>query len=84
VLKLCDTALATESIKPEDAFWAAATKVEALVGLGRAAEAEALRDEISGRSPANAAAPTPRRAAGAQWMIDSMDEQLAKLVSLNP
>jgi ElaB/YqjD/DUF883 family membrane-anchored ribosome-binding protein len=43
VLTLCDTALAG-TLAPADQFWANATKVEALLGLGRQAEAETLRD----------------------------------------
>jgi hypothetical protein len=69
VLTLCDTALAG-TLAPADQFWANATKVEALLGLGRQAEAETLRDTISKGTD--------------QWMVDSMLEQLGALSALNP
>lgn len=76
VLALCDAALApaqpgaAEALTAEDKFWINATKVEALVGLGRATEAAALRTEIS--------------AGAAQWMLDTMNGQLAALDALHP
>ena len=73
VIPLCEAVLANPSTKPDDAFWAAASKVEALLGMGRTAEAEAVRASLS-----------TIQAAPAQWMIDSMNEQLAKLAALNP
>ena len=69
VLTLCDTALGG-TLNPGDVFWVNATKVEALVGLGREAEAAALRDTIS-------------RGAD-QWMLDSMTGQLDALIALHP
>jgi len=44
-----------------------------LFGLGRTAEADALKQQIVNADP------TPE-----QWMIDSMNDQLAKLAALNP
>lgn len=73
VLPLCDAALASDPIKKEDAFWARATKVEALLGLGRTTESEALRRQIVAEQP-------PPEG----WMIDTMSEQLAKLAALAP
>jgi hypothetical protein len=74
VLVLCDTALSAAApaatLSADDKFWINATKVEALAGLGRQAEASALREMIS----ADAAA----------WMLESMATQLAKLEALNP
>ena len=45
----------------------------ALLGLGRTAESDVLKQQISAQQPPPA-----------QWMIDTMNEQLAKLASLNP
>lgn len=73
VLTLCDALLATGTLKEDDTFWVNATKVEALLGLGRAAESNALREQIIGKGP------KPQ-----QWMVDSMNDQLAKLAALNP
>ena len=69
VLTLCDTALGG-TLNPGDVFWVNATKVEALLGLGRNAEAVALRETIS-------------RGAD-RWMLDSMTGQLEALVALRP
>ncbi len=73
VLALCDAALAADSgaaLSSDDKFWINATKVEALFGLGRDAEATALRDTISKDA--------------AQWMLDSMTKQLTALAALHP
>jgi hypothetical protein len=74
VLVLCDTALSAAApaatLSADDKFWINATKVEALAGLGRQAEASALRETIS--------------AGAAAWMLESMATQLAKLEALNP
>jgi hypothetical protein len=80
VLGLCDREMGAptlvksgpEAARDEEAFWVEATKVEALLGLGRRAESEALRVEIIG-------ARRPH-----QWMIDTLNDQLAKLGALNP
>ena len=69
VLVLCDTAL-QGTLSGEDAFWVGATKVEALQGLGRKDEADALRDTIS--------------AGAVKWMIDAMTGQLSALDALHP
>jgi hypothetical protein len=69
VLVLCDTAL-QGTLSGEDAFWVGATKVEALQGLGRKDEADALRDTIS--------------AGAVKWMIDAMTGQLSALEALHP
>jgi hypothetical protein len=82
VLELCDTALAAAgaALAPpvtgadnEATFWLLATKVEALLGAGRKAEAEALEASIA------AYVPPPH-----QWMLDTMRAQLATLEQLNP
>jgi len=72
VLTLCDACLGTPATV-DDPFWAKATKVEALVGLGRIAEADALKQAMLNANP------KPE-----QWMIDSMEDQLGKLVALKP
>jgi hypothetical protein len=76
VLELCDrtldadaTAPAEEKLKPIAKFWLQATRVEAMVGLERQPDADALRAEIV------LAPPEP-------WMPAVMDEQLAKLRDL--
>jgi Tetratricopeptide Repeats-Sensor len=73
VLALCETALASGTLDDDAAFWVCATQIEALAGLGRAAEADVLRQRITERQPPPA-----------QWMIDSMNDQLAKLAVLQP
>jgi hypothetical protein len=73
VLALCDAVLDNLSTKPDDRFWASASKVEAFVGTGRSAEADALKAALLATQPAPA-----------QWMMDTMNEQLGKLVALNP
>lgn len=73
VMPLCDAVLANQSSTPDDRFWARASKVEALMGLGRAAEAEALKATFVGE-----------HAPPATWMRDAMEEQLGKLAALNP
>ena len=81
VLPLCDALLGGGQLgdnqvlrRPElEQFWVGATKVEALMGLGRTAEAEALRQQLL------VADPTPE-----QWMVDTMNDQLGKLAALNP
>jgi hypothetical protein len=80
VLALCDAALASGTLKRfreatrfDAAFWVNASKVEALLGLGRATESDALRQQILAGDPK----PEP-------WMIESMNEQLAKLAALGP
>jgi hypothetical protein len=73
VLTLCDAEIASGKLGDEDTFWVNATKVEALVGLGRTAESDVLKQQIGAKQPPPAS-----------WMIDTMNEQLAKLASLNP
>lgn len=81
MLKLCDAAVANSTLtkrfreagRDDDLFWVKASKVEALLGLGRRAESDALKAEIIGTQP-----PPP------QWMIDTLNDQLAKLTALNP
>lgn len=81
VLTLCEHAMDTGELSKLErvaggddlVFWANATRVEALLGLGRKAEADAMRQALIG------AQPPPAR-----WMIDTMDDQLAKLAALAP
>lgn len=53
-------------IDPEGHFWLSATLVEAYVGLGRASEAETLKDEAENAAPES-------------WMVTSLNDQLAAL-----
>jgi hypothetical protein len=76
VLALCDKALDAdakasdeERLGPADTFWLQATRVEALLGLDRLPESDALRIEII-------------RAPPELWMPGAMDDQLAKLKKL--
>jgi hypothetical protein len=84
VLTLCDAALVSRRAKIVDGqasdertrdelFWIEATKVEALLGLGREAESTELRSRIVTGPPKPA-----------DWMVESLDSQLAKLSTLNP
>jgi tetratricopeptide (TPR) repeat protein len=78
VLTLCDTALATVGSAAaagtgDDLFWLTATKVEALLGLGRKEEADALREQLIGATPKPA-----------EWMVSSMSDQLEALAKLRP
>jgi hypothetical protein len=73
VLTLCDAAVASGMLRGDETFWVQATKVEALLGLARLAESDALKQQIFARQPPPA-----------QWMIDSMNDQLQKLAALNP
>ena len=71
VLTLCDAAPSSGS--SEDAFWIKATKLEALIGLGKTEDADALRNAILAEQPPPAA-----------WMVESMTSQLTALSALNP
>jgi hypothetical protein len=83
VIPLCDAVLANPSTKPDDAFWATASKVEALLGMGQKNEADELKASlVGGNVPAEVA--SPARPPPPQWMIDTMNEQLGKLGALNP
>ncbi len=84
VLTLCDAALnqgrsavaewlSSRTLNQEDLFWIRATKVEALLGLGRTAEADALRTSMVETEPRPA-----------QWSVDSMMAQLKALAALEP
>jgi hypothetical protein len=73
VLAICDAALASGTAKGDEIFWVNATRIEALLGLGRGADSDALKQQILGKDP------KPE-----QWMIDSMNDQLGKLAALNP
>jgi hypothetical protein len=70
-------------------FWVGATKVEALFGLGLKADSDLLKQLILSSPP-----PTSDLTVDAQykrlyklpmdWMVDTMNDQLAKLAALNP
>lgn len=72
VLTLCESALLSETLRAEEKFWIEATKVEALLGLGRAAESAALRQQIIEGLKKDL------------WRVKTMDDQLAALAALNP
>jgi hypothetical protein len=89
VLELCDATLATGTLKAGDIFWVGATRVEALFGLGCKAEAESLRQQILIAPPpiddgATEALYRQIYAPPSTWMIESMNDQLAKLAALEP
>jgi len=88
VLALCDAALASGTLKGDDPFWVNATKVEALVGLGRKSESDALRRALASNNPPPAAKSNDSISdmirPPAAWMIETMDDQLRKLEALNP
>lgn len=71
VLDICDRELANPAELPDAAerFWVEAARAEAVYGLGRVAEAEALRGRLSAEAPE-------------RWMWLSLEEQLAKLERL--
>jgi hypothetical protein len=77
VMRICEDLLATgikgESphSKAEQEYWVRATLVEALRGMGRAAESEA-------------AFVAAKQMAPEQWMVESTEEQLRKLKALLP
>jgi len=55
----------------EDMFWVSATRLESLVGLGRAGEAEAQMAAIAALNPPPDS-----------WMLDTLTQQIAKLEAL--
>jgi hypothetical protein len=73
VLILCDQVLKDSSLNDDDRFWVRATQVEALFGLARQSEAEALKQQLLTQQPP-----------AASWMMNSMNDQLAKLARLQP
>lgn len=66
VLGLCEAQLKVETISSETRFWATATKVEALLGLGRQAESAELRKTLG----------------DVGWQTQTLDNQLAALGEL--
>jgi hypothetical protein len=73
VLALCEGLLeAKPALQGEAAFWVKATQVEALFGLSRTTEADALEAELR-IDPASVG-----------WMLDTLKQQLAKLRALIP
>ncbi len=71
-MALCDVALGCETFRADEKFWIEATKVEALLGLGRVDESAALRQRIIEGLKKD------------DWHVKSMDEQLAALAVLKP
>jgi hypothetical protein len=69
VKDVCDQALVKEDLKPGEKFWVLATLYEACVGLGQ--EGEALDAKNEGD-----------KISTARWMLDSRDNQVAKLRAL--
>ncbi len=89
VLDLCDAALAAGTLGASEVFWVGATQAQALLGLGRQDEAQALRQRILASpppvaDPATAALYAKSYVSPAGWMIESMNDQLARLASLEP
>jgi hypothetical protein len=79
ILTLCDAALDVDRLRDpadqlsaDDIFWIKATKVEALLGLGRSAESETLRRSIVSLLDAD------------DWRVKTMSDQLASLAALQP
>ena len=84
VLTICDRLLqAVPSADSDEPFWIAATKVEALLGLGRRDEADLLKKEIVEKERLRLI-----KAGGdgtaSQWMAASLNDQLKKLGELLP
>ena len=71
VLPLCDALLAGGQLRGDDPFWVKATKIEALIGIGRTADAEELKKQLLAENHES-------------WMVDSMNDQLTKLAALKP
>ena len=75
VIEICDKQLETDvrddegRVDGEAMFWLRATRVEALLGTGQKAEAEAALEEAVANAPAD-------------WMEGSLREQLEKLEKL--
>ena len=84
VLIICDRLLqAAPSADSDEPFWIAATKVEALLGLGRRDEADLLKKEIVEKERLRLI-----KAGGdgtaSQWKATSLNDQLKKLGELLP
>ena len=84
VLTICDRLLqAVPSADSDEPFWIAATKVEALLGLGRRDEADLLKKEIVEKERLRLI-----KAGGdgtaSQWTAASLNDQLKKLGELLP
>ena len=84
VLTICDRLLqAAPSADSDEPFWIAATKVEALLGLGRRDEADLLKKEIVEKERLRLI-----KAGGdgtaSQWTAASLNDQLKKLGELLP
>ena len=71
VLVLCEQALSNPTLTRDDRFWVSATKVEALLGASKQAEGEALLNQLKTTVPQ-------------AWMLQSLQDQLAKLAALKP
>jgi hypothetical protein len=84
VLIICDLLLqAAPSADSDEPFWIAATKVEALIGLGRKNEADLLKKEVVEKERLRLI-----KAGGdgtaSQWKAASLNDQLKKLGELLP
>src|SRR5271166_1238793 len=79
VLDICEGKLKARDFPPDDAFWIGATKVEALVGLGRYAEADALKAEVIAVERARLAALGANVEKEVGWREQTLDDQLTKL-----
>jgi hypothetical protein len=96
VLIICDQLLQAGTVAAEqkplyanpwvgsdELFWIGATKVEALFGLGRRDEAALLKTEVVGKERQRLTKAGGDGSA-ANWMADSLNEQLKKLGALLP
>ena len=72
VLALVDAALGAEGLSGDDRFWMNATKVEALHGLGRNDDADALLQQMTAGLDAD------------DWRVKTLSDQLKALAELKP
>ncbi len=84
VLEICDGALVAGRFPADEKFWIGATKVEALIGLGRKEEAEALKEKVVSEERERLRAEGADRATAGDWKEQSLDAQLGKLEALLP
>ena len=84
VLDICEDRLKADKLAGDEAFWIGATKVEGLVGLGRKADAAALKAQVIKDERARLAAVGANVEKEVGWREQTLDDQLAKLEKLLP